>query len=197
MSDTIKYRPAGFWLRLLAVLIDGIILGLLIFIPVIAFVLLTYTEPQEIELDVLGTHYFVLIFSMLVQFGYYYYLYSRYQATLGKMIFKMRVVNHTDPENLGSKNILIRVFVMSLLPTLLELLFGQNVSQVNDGANVTIDDISPISMIYGLVISAYFVAFNLINPFVIGLRNDKRGLHDMIAGTRVIEEIKTQENITS
>lgn len=72
---------AGFWKRFLAIVIDGIILGIVN--GIIAFALKGVGLTSVVEL-----------ISILIGWGYYAYMESsEYQATLGKMALQMRVTD--------------------------------------------------------------------------------------------------------
>ena len=126
-------NPAGFWVRVLASILDALIIGLPI--GIIAYLLTGNWENENVP------SLLVSIYSMLLPLFWHGY-------TLGKRIMKVRIVK-VDGSKLGIGAMLMRVFVAGL--------------------------IYAVTLGIGLIVSA----------FMVGLRQDKRGLHDLIAGTYV------------
>lgn len=125
--------PAGFWIRLLANLLDGIIIG--IPITVIGF-LLTGNVEDNLLTNLLSLAYSLII--PIVWFGY----------TVGKKIMGVRIVK-INGEKLGIGSMLLRVVVAGML--------------------------------YGITLGIAAI----VSAFMVGLRDDKRAIHDLIAGTYV------------
>ena len=99
---------AGFWIRLVAALIDGIILGIIsgivqaVFGGVFGVALLT--GPQEpspatagLFVGIFGAMFFIIVAIDMV---YYVGLTATYGATVGKMILGLRVVD-TNGQKIG------------------------------------------------------------------------------------------------
>ncbi|MGR9048711.1 RDD family protein [Halobacillus faecis] len=130
-------QPAGFWVRLGARALDGIILG-------VVFSILTYLIYGEFfrdytPLDTLNMLYFVLI--PVIWYGY----------TIGKKATGVRIIRKNG-EKVGVGRMLLREFVGSLIYAL--------------------------TLGIGIIVSA----------FMVGLRDDKRAIHDFIAGTYVTHQ---------
>ncbi|WP_110111984.1 RDD family protein [Bacillus sp. CGMCC 1.16541] len=132
MNEVIQ--PAGFWIRLGANVLDGIIIG--VPLALIGFLISGTFEEGHWSTDVLSAIYY--IFVPVLWFGY----------TVGKRICGIRIVK-VDGRNVGVGAMLLRSLVAGLVYL---ITFG-----------------------IGLVISLFMVA----------LREDKRSIHDMIAGTYV------------
>ncbi len=125
-------NPAGFWVRLLASIMDTLIIS--IPLGIIAYIL-TGNWDENLS-GTISTIYSILI--PIVWYGY----------TVGKRIMKIRIVK-VDGSKLGIGAMLMRVLVAGLI------------------------------YIVTLGIAA------IVSAFMVGLREDKRALHDLIAGTYV------------
>lgn len=129
-------RPAGFWIRVLASILDSIVVA----IP-LAFVsyLITGNWQGDIFTSLISVLYPLLL--PVIWFGY----------TIGKRIVGIRIVK-INGEKAGFGTMLMRVIVASLI------------------------------YIVTLGIAA------IVSAFMVGLRKDKRAIHDFIAGTYVTYE---------
>ncbi|MGE0911881.1 RDD family protein [Bacillus atrophaeus] len=128
------YKPAGFWIRLGASLLDYLIISLPI---LLIFWLLTGKDPDE------STFISVImaIYSILLPV-----LWNGY--VVGKKICGIRIVKK-DGSQVGILAMVLRVIVGGIIYT---LTFG---------------------------IAA------IVSAFMVGLREDKRSIHDFVAGTYV------------
>ncbi|MBU9721274.1 MULTISPECIES: RDD family protein [Bacillaceae] len=128
-------NPAGFWVRLGANIVDGLIL----FFPLGIISLIVsghfFTDGFHFT-DLLSTLYYIIL--PVVWYGY----------TLGKRAVGVRIAR-VDGEKVGLGTMLLRDIVGGLVYI---ITFG-----------------------IGLIVSA----------FMVGLREDKRSIHDFIAGTYV------------
>lgn len=95
------YKPAGIGVRFVALIIDGMILGLLtgifVYLPVILLAMFTlfFTNSQEQD-SVLGSAYLICTPLSYAAYAVYYgYFYSRRGATPGKAIMRLKVL-HSD-----------------------------------------------------------------------------------------------------
>lgn len=130
----IEMNPVGFWRRLGANLLDGLIIG-------IPLALLSYLISPADENDWF-TNALSAVYSLLLPvlwFGY----------TVGKKLLDIRIVK-MDGSQVGIGTMLLRVFVG------MYLVYG-------------------ITLGIGAIVSAIMVA----------AREDKRSIHDLIAGTYV------------
>lgn len=153
---------AGFWLRFVAVIIDGIIIGVVqsfVFVPILAAVGLSFASGAE-DMDLsdpdqaagmIGTIMAAAgglwILAMIIQVLYFTFMESsKMQATVGKLALGLKV---TDLE--GNK----LDFTKALI---------RNLSRI----------ISNLTMLIGYIIA--------------GFTEKKQALHDMIAGTLVLKK---------
>lgn len=148
--------PGGFWIRFVALLIDGMILGV-VQIPIslligVASVALTLKSQEGAPLasggamlGLYGLSYLVSVGSILLYFGWFY---KNRGATPGKLLFNLRVVDQETGENLGYGKTFLREVIGKMLAT--------------------------ITLGIGYLMAAF--------------RMDKRGLHDLLAGTQVLKK---------
>ncbi|MEH7885738.1 RDD family protein [Bacillus sp. JJ1609] len=129
-------RPAGFWVRVGAAILDGIIIG--IPIAIISYLVTGNAEDSGIS-STLNLLYTLLV--PVVWSGY----------TVGKKIVGVRIAK-VNGEKLGFGTMLMRTVVSGLVYLL--------------------------TLGIGIIVSA----------FMVGLRQDKRAIHDLIAGTYVTYE---------
>ena len=129
MSDQPEFRYVGFWVRLIATLLDWILLTLAstgvqyLIIGIANGVLWLMTRGSDggtasvdlnmLELQILNT---VLYGAMALP--YYSLGHIRYRTTLGKVLFKVEVVDSTTGGTLTLKQSVIRTFgyLISYLP---------------------------------------------------------------------------------
>lgn len=91
----------GFWIRFVATLIDGLLLGVVVGIPMglLQFAVLGLGPPppapgQPPDLSYLGQAQLFNVISMVINVSYYALMESsKYQATLGKMALGLKVVD--------------------------------------------------------------------------------------------------------
>ncbi|GGD25777.1 RDD family protein [Pontibacillus salipaludis] len=131
-------RPAGFGVRLLANLIDGIIVGVILSFITFLFYGDFYKEDYTIT-DLLSTLYLIIV--PVVWKGY----------VIGKRLMNIRIVKKNG-ENVTILTMILRVIVAGLL--------------------------------YGLTIGIAFI----VSAIMVAVREDKRAIHDFIAGTYVKSE---------
>ncbi|MFC6038880.1 RDD family protein [Paenisporosarcina macmurdoensis] len=135
-------NPAGFWVRLLASIVDSLVIS--IPLGIIAYILTGNWDNENLS----GT--ISAIYSILLPIIWYGY-------TVGKRMMKIRIVK-VDGSKLGIGAMLMRVVVAGLI------------------------------YIVTLGIAA------IVSGFMVGLREDKRALHDLIAGTYVTYNAPGDEN---
>ena len=92
--------------------------------------------------------------------------------TLGKKLLKIKVVNK-DGEKPSIWNMLLRsLFIYNIVSALFSIIF-----------------VNTFTYIYTIVGYVEFFVI-IVSFFMVTYKKDGRGLHDMIAGTNVIEEVK-------
>ncbi|CAM3990706.1 RDD family protein [Paenibacillus alkaliterrae] len=129
-------RPAGFWIRAAAIILDAIV----VMVP-LTFIsyLITGAWGEDIYTNIISILYGLIL--PVIWLGY----------TVGKRIVGIRIVK-VNGDKVGFGTMLMRVIVASI--------------------------------IYGVTLGIALI----VSAFMIGLRNDKRSIHDFIAGTYVTYE---------
>jgi uncharacterized RDD family membrane protein YckC len=130
------YRPAGFWVRLGAAILDVLIIG-------VPLAIISYLVTGNAE-DNAFTSSVNLLYSVLVPV-----VWSGY--TVGKKIVGVRIAK-VNGEKLGFGTMLLRTLVGGL--------------------------------VYALTLGLAAI----VSAFMVGIREDKRAIHDFIAGTYVTYE---------
>lgn len=97
--------------------------------------------------------------------------------TLGKKIFKLRVVSRNDKRANVGKMFIRSLFIYGILSSLYAAVFVNflNAKVFNIGSSI---------------ISYIEYSFIIVSFFMVLYRKDKRGLHDIVAGTSVIGEVR-------
>lgn len=129
-------EPAGFWIRLGAILLDGLIIG----VP-LAIISLIITGGKTADSSFTNTISFLYALLLPVFWNGF---------TIGKRICGIRIIRVVNNERPHIGNMLMRNVVWAI--------------------------------IVGITLGIAFI----VDLFMIGLREDKRGLHDFIAGTQVV-----------
>jgi len=193
---------ASFFKRLCAFLIDSIILSIVFAIITIGFKLdtedinnqvantLEQYESGEITIDeyldkTLELNYELQKSSLIVNslnivlyVGYFIVFgYLNKGQTIGKKICKIKVVNIKD-DKLSISNMIVRsLFIYGIFTLLYSVIFVNILNKEMFG--------------YSYVIVSYLeIIFMTITFFMVLYKKDGRGLHDIIANTNVIEEVR-------
>jgi uncharacterized RDD family membrane protein YckC len=132
--------PAGFWIRVAAVVLDGVVFVLVEIL--LAFFAGLVWGPGIVETPVFRPT--VSVFMLLFGAVYYFVLHAVFGQTLGKMVLGLHVV-------------------------------------AAEGAPLTVAAAALRSFGYSISALTFGIGFLLA-----GLRRDKRALHDLIAGSRVV-----------
>lgn len=143
-------KRAGFWWRLLAFIIDNIILGLMVLIvimPTLIVLLLlnmpftnaagnqawvnSLTLANMITLGLVGLA--SLVSAVIIIFGYYIFLEGHYGYTIGKYLLGLRVLR-TNGTKIGYKEAILRniskyIDNLIIIDTLIMLIFFYNEKQ--------------------------------------------------------------------
>ena len=118
----------------------------------------------------------VLTISYFVVFAYF-----MNGQTLGKKLMKLKIVS-INKKKLTMNNYLVRgLLINAILMNVLEIIF---ILGLNKPTYLKVNDIS--TYVFGII---YIVTFGMIL-----FREDKRGLHDYLAGTKVISLKDYQED---
>ncbi|MEP6479097.1 MAG: RDD family protein [Rhodoglobus sp.] len=173
-----------FGVRILALLIDyGLILAWMVVLALVAFggYLATGSLFDWLTLGVLGAELlgFVLL---VVPVGVYLYLaeISARQATVGKRVMLLRVVRASDLGRSSHARILVRT-VIKLLPWEFAHFFVWHVFAVVLAGRRDF----PAWVMVGIVIAN---VLPLVYLGVVAFQRDRRGPHDLVAGTRVVSD---------
>jgi len=134
----------------------------------------TYKINYELQKSNLTTN----IVSVTLYIGYFVVFATLNKGqTLGKKLLKIKVVNK-DGEKPSIWNMLLRsLFIYNIVSALFSIIF------------VNILSVNTFTYIYTIVGYVEFFVI-IVSFFMVTYKKDGRGLHDMIAGTNVIEEVK-------
>jgi uncharacterized RDD family membrane protein YckC len=164
--------PAGFWIRAAALFVDGLAFGAVL-LPFVLFVVVPtmmaggLRRPDPALFFAVNLGYQLVAF--LVYTGYVAWMHGRWGQTLGKIATGVRVVR-VDGGPIGYGRALARVLVTQIVGTPLQL-----------GSMMT------MSVPLQLAGSFLSIVILLTNYLMAAWRSDKRALHDIIAGTRVMK----------
>ena len=163
---------AGFWRRVVALILDGLIWG----VPVFLLKFMLVGKDMGTPLGQLVSAAIGIVYSV-------YFLTSGWQATPGKRILSIYVISQQNGGRLDVPTAILRYGVLNAGSLLLVVLMVclPDIFYVHPGADAG-NTLSPayrtllgLGGIYGVVIAV-----------MVGLTNQKTGLHDLIAKTRVI-----------
>lgn len=153
---------SGFWKRIIAFVVDGLILG------IVGFIIVRLLGPYGYELGSWGR-----VIGFIISLSYYSILNSCLGGgqTIGKRIFKICVVNK-DGECISISNALLRSFIL-IIP---QFANGMTIPLrlQNNWFVIGMINLVTFGIGFGLV---YFYIFN---------RNTRQSLHDLISGTYVV-----------
>jgi uncharacterized RDD family membrane protein YckC len=104
-ARTLQY--AGFWIRFVAYLIDGVLIYIIMFLLMAIFGVGMFTDPASMDYGALGMIY---VISIAISVGYFAGMESSSkQATLGKMAVGIKVGNENG-EKISFLNAVGRLF---------------------------------------------------------------------------------------
>lgn len=167
-------RPAGFWIRVGATLIDG-----LVFSPILVLALLNMFLIKSI---------FLMLLIWIPGLIYKPFMESFYGATLGKMVCGIRVIDGRG-EKLSLSVAYIR-FIPFILTSITGLVMSFIVFSSPDFQNAS--NVREIARLYQgnplRLIDRIMYYIGLIECVVAAFTYRKRALHDMIAGSFCIRK---------
>ncbi len=107
-------RYGGFWMRALALFIDGLIMGV-VTVPVAVLVVLgmggMHFDPQNPDIGkILGLEAVIGVFGLAVGLCYQAYFVSKKGGTPGKLVLGLRIINAADGSNLTPGKAIGRYF---------------------------------------------------------------------------------------
>ena len=163
---------AGRWYRLGAAILDGIILGVPFFL--IGAGIGAYAAINAPDL-LLPLTFVASGLGLVVTFLYSWLLHSRYGQTVGKMAAKIQAVGMDG--QIASKGTYGTRALIVQSPNLIQLIPG--------ALGLTVGLTDPVlEGVVGIIVGVLSLAIFLPILF----RSDKRGLHDLAAGTQVIRK---------
>lgn len=116
--------------------------------------------------------------SLVLMIGYYIIFgYLNKGQTLGKKLLKIKVVSKENSVPSIRAMILRTIFIFDFFTIIYNIIF------------VNFLDVNSFNIGY-LILSYTVSLFIMVSFMMILYRKDGRGLHDMIAGTNVVEEVK-------
>lgn len=135
-------------------------------------------EYSELNYELQKSGIITNVVNLVMYVGYFVIFgYLNKGQTLGKKLFKIKVANK-EGDVPSIWNMLVRSLFIYGIITLLYCV-------------ILINIIDKMSFLIGFLIVYYIEAiFIMIAFFMVLYKKDGRGLHDMIAGTNVIEEVK-------
>jgi uncharacterized RDD family membrane protein YckC len=137
--------PAGFWIRVLASLVDSLILGALLAVVLVPLSIVAVKKASTDAGAAAGLLTIGYLVSTAVSLGYTLFFWSRSGATPGKKILRLKIVREDGVEPMGLGKALLRLL--------------------------------------GYLLSSIVLG---VGYLMVGFTQGKRGLHDMVAGTRVV-----------
>ncbi len=125
---TMQTRPAAIWRRALAVMVDGFIISIPLYILLFIYMAAIGAFSSEISdkatglmMAGLGLFYLFTFVGMIVYHGYFY---RRSGATPGKQLMGLKVINSETGEYLTWGQIILREFVGKLFLNTMTLYIG-------------------------------------------------------------------------
>ena len=170
---------AGFWLRLIAMFIDGVV-----FLPVAIIYL--YTRAESWEMAVMTTIPYCFLYAL-----YNIYFHGRWGRTIGKMVIRIKVVRQ-DGEDIRYGQAFMRHSVDLVLATLSAAAFSMALDSVKD-TGFFHGDWQQLNTLFHNALPPWWNSVKaatqtwVFSELVVLLTNkEKRSVHDFIAGTVVI-----------
>ena len=169
-----EYEAPGSLRRFGCAVLDGLI-GMVVGLVVVFGGLAALGNSANItEADVRLTFLLQLIAGLIVM-AYFVFLHGTRGQTLGKMAGKIKVVQNADSSPIGMGTALIRALAFN----------GPNL------AVTAVALVLPLSMIteaFGIVnlLNIFAGVYTIANAITVLVHPQKRAIHDLIAGTRVI-----------
>lgn len=115
--------PAGFWIRLVAAIVDGLIVSIGSYVFIIPLMLVAgfLSASENSGIQILGGTLGVIsnLIGFVISFFYAGYFYSKKGSTPGKMVFKMQVIDSDTGANLSFAKAGIRDTVGKLVSSVI------------------------------------------------------------------------------
>ena len=135
-------------------------------------------ETYKINYELQKSNVTTNIVSVTLYIGYFIVFATLNKGqTLGKKLLKIKVVNKNN-EKPSIWNMLLRsLFIYNIISALFSIIF------------VNLLSVNTFTYIYTIIGYVEFFVI-IVSFFMVTYKSDGRGLHDIIAGTNVIEEVK-------
>ncbi|GAF24177.1 hypothetical protein JCM19047_4052 [Bacillus sp. JCM 19047] len=174
-------KPAGFWIRLGALLLDGILFNGLAFL--LGLFLLAAWQDGITELA-------QFLYALLLPVFWYGY-------TVGKRVFKIRII-HMGGTNVGIWTMIKRTIIGGLI-YVLPILISVTILSFTVDTRIWLtfvqnNDLSEEFILSGfdftILALGFFSSLILLvaSAFMVGLSKSRRSIHDLIAGTYVTKQ---------
>lgn len=120
----------------------------------------------------------VVIVTIFAYFG----LFQKFNKgqTLGKKIMKIKVTG------IDNKEISLGKYLLRILPTYY-VYIGSIIPLTINSVLVFVLNSSSFSIVNTIIIYSFFI-LNIVSLVIMNIRKDKRGIHDLISGTKVVFE---------
>ena len=173
-SDASALKPAGFWIRFGAYLVDA-----LIFLPISIAVGLLVSDPNQATIVEVAVFLIAALYKPLME--------AHWGATLGKMALGLKV-RAGDGGRVG----LTAAFVRRLLEIVPGVVFLVYSYQMRMAGAETADPERAMEIFQAhlnlLLFGAGLYVVTLVAYIVVAFNPRKRGLHDMLADTIVVDK---------
>lgn len=136
-----------------------------------------YDQYADVYYDLQKSNTVVNVISIILTIAYFIvFQYLNKGQTIGKKLFNLKIVS-TDEKPIKLSQIIIRsIFIYSLISAILNIIF---VYIIGKDSYYMVSTITTMIDTLLILITVIFILF----------RQDKRGMHDVIAKTKVIKEI--------
>lgn len=136
-----------------------------------------YDQYADVYYDLQKSNTVVNIISIILTIAYFVvFQYLNKGQTIGKKLFNLKIVS-ADEKPIKLSQIIIRsIFIYSLISAILNIIF---VYIIGKDSYYMVSTITTMIDTLLILITVIFILF----------RQDKRGMHDVIAKTKVIKEI--------
>ena len=108
-------EKAGFWIRFIACVVDGLVVGLIQWPIGLIFLPFQSDDPFNPNLSIILIQW---ILQLAVSISYFCYFLSKKGATPGKMCFNLRVVDTKTGKNVSAGKAFAREFIGKFLSSL-------------------------------------------------------------------------------
>jgi uncharacterized RDD family membrane protein YckC len=117
MDAQAQIRPGGFWIRFLAAIIDGMIVGIPSFVinAIFGAIVGIITRGQNSALFGIFAWTMGTAIGVLISLAYHTYYYQKTGSTLGKKVFNLKVVDARTGALLSFKQVFLREVVGKFL----------------------------------------------------------------------------------